>query len=141
MSAHQVFLAEDNQGDVILVKEALAAHHIEHQLHVARDGSEALDYVARLGKPGGTPCPDVILLDLNLPKVDGPAVLTEFRKYPQCLHTPVIVITSSDMPGERERMDALGVAYYFRKPSDLDAFMRLGSVVSRLLKGKEAADV
>jgi CheY-like chemotaxis protein len=135
MSAHTVFLAEDNRGDILLVKQALNAFQIPHDLHIARDGGEALEFVAQIGKPGGVPCPDIILLDLNLPKVDGPAVLAEFRKHPQCVHTPVIVISSSDTQKERERMGALGVAYYFRKPSDLEAFLQLGSVVRRFLGG------
>ena len=134
MSGHHVFLAEDNRGDILLVRQALSAHAVPHELHVVRDGGEALEFVARMGKPGAEPCPDIILLDLNLPKVDGPAVLMEFRKHPQCANTPVVVITSSDRPRDRELMSAFGVAYYFRKPSDLGEFMELGLVVSRLLK-------
>lgn len=136
MSTHNVFLAEDNRADILLVREALAAHQVQHQLHVVRDGSAALEFVAHMGEPGGAPCPDIILLDLNLPKVDGPAILTEFRKHPQCVDTPVIIITSSDTPRDREQMGALGIAHYFRKPSDLDAFMSLGAVVGDLLRQK-----
>jgi CheY-like chemotaxis protein len=136
MSAFHILLAEDNLGDVLLVREALATHHIPHELYVVRDGGEALSFVARMGAPGGVRCPDVLLLDLNLPKVDGPAILTEFRKHPECVETPVIVISSSDTPNDRDRMSALGVAYYFRKPSDLEAYLQLGSVVKRLLEGQ-----
>jgi CheY-like chemotaxis protein len=133
MSGFNILLAEDNMGDILLVKEALATHQIPHQLHVVRDGGEALTFVSRIGEPGGTACPDIVLLDLNLPKVDGSVVLAEFRKHPLCVHTPVIVITSSDAPKDRARVGALGVAYYFRKPSDLDAFLTLGSVVKQFL--------
>ncbi len=136
MSAFNILLAEDNLGDVLLVKEALATHQIPHDLHVVRDGGEALNFVAHMGEPGQVPCPDVMLLDLNLPKVDGPAILTEFRKHPECVQTPVVVISSSDTPQDRDRMSALGVTYYFRKPSDLEAYLQLGSVVKRLLEGE-----
>ena len=124
-----ILLAEDNPGDILLVKQALEEHRIGHELQVVEDGAAALNFIVRMGSPGNPPCPDVLLLDMNLTKVDGPRVLAEFRKHPQCLHTPVIVISSSDAQKDRERMAALGVARYFRKPSDLDAFMQLGAVV------------
>jgi CheY-like chemotaxis protein len=131
-----ILLAEDNPGDVLLVQRALAEHHVEHELHVVRDGGQALAYVSRMGQPDGTPCPDVVLMDLNLPKADGPEILSEFRKHPQCAHTPVIAVTSSDMPQDRTQMAALGVDRYFRKPSDLDAFLELGAIVRAVIAGE-----
>ena len=62
-----IFLAEDSQADVFLVRQALRTHDIGHELYVAKDGEQALDFVTRMGKPGGAPCPDLVLLDLNLP--------------------------------------------------------------------------
>ena len=135
MTRFNIFLAEDNRGDVLLVQEALAAHSISHELFVVRDGGAALQFVARMGTVGHPPCPDLMLLDLNLPKVDGPTILAEFRKRPECLQTPVVVISSSDASNDRDRMNALGVAHYFRKPSDLEAYLQLGSVVKGLLEG------
>jgi CheY-like chemotaxis protein len=128
-----IFLAEDSRGDVLLVREALEKYHVPHELQIARDGGEALDYVSHMGETSGPPCPDVILLDLNLPKADGFTMLTEFRKHPQCSQTPVIVISSSDAPKDRERGRALGIARYFRKPSDLDEFLELGAVVRQVV--------
>jgi CheY-like chemotaxis protein len=124
----QILLAEDNLGDILLVQEALESHRVPHALHVVRDGDEALAF-AHMGEPGGVPCPDVVLLDLNLAKVDGPELLAEFRKNPRCAETPVIVVTSSDADADRARMESLRVARYFRKPSDLEEFMQLGAVV------------
>ena len=124
-----ILLAEDNRGDVLLVRQALQEHHIEHELHVVRDGQQALDYVVRMGKPGGDPCPDVILLDLNLPKADGPTVLAEFRQHPECARVPVIVVTSSGAERDRSRTKALGISHYFQKPSDYNDFMQLGALV------------
>ena len=124
-----IFLAEDNPGDVLLVEQALEEHRIEHQLRVVRDGEEAIRVVVRMGEPGGEPCPDILLLDLNLPKADGLQVLREFRKHPGCSRVPVIVVTSSDAPQDRARGAALGISHYFRKPSDFDSFMQLGAVI------------
>jgi CheY-like chemotaxis protein len=129
----QILLAEDNPGDVLLVQEALQEHQIEHQLHVVEDGAKALEYLSQLGKSTGAPCPDVLLLDLNLPKVDGTQVLAEFRKHPECVHMPVIVITSSGAQRDRARVSELGVARYFKKPSDFDEFLRLGAVVREVV--------
>jgi CheY-like chemotaxis protein len=131
-----ILLAEDNPGDVLLVRYALEEHQIAHDLHVARDGAQAIEFIGRMGEPGGMPYPDIVLLDLNLPKVDGPVVLTEFRKLPQCGQTPVIVVSSSDAPRDRERMAQMGIAFYFKKPSDLDAFMELGAIVRGVVGGR-----
>ena len=139
MNKLKVLLAEDNRGDVLLVREALAEHNISAELFVMRDGGEALDYIAGIGEPNRPPCPDLVLLDLNLPKVDGLDILAEFRKHPQCTHTPVIVISSSDAPKDRERAGALGVTRYFRKPSDLEEALKLGSVVREVIEAVPAA--
>jgi CheY-like chemotaxis protein len=91
-----------------------------------------------MGKPGHPPCPDLVLLDINLPKVDGPGVLAEFRKHPAGAHTPVIVVTSSDTARERARMAALGIAGYFRKPPELEVFMMLGGIVRNVVESRSA---
>ncbi len=129
MKVLRILLAEDCQGDIQLVRESLTEHRIQHELYVVQDGEAALQLVARMGEPGEVPCPDVMLLDLNLPKGDGPQILTEFRKHPLGGATPVIVVTSSDAPKDRERMSELGISYYFRKPMDFTEFMRLGEIV------------
>ncbi len=131
-----ILLAEDNFGDVLLVRQALTEHQIDHELHVVKDGDEALQFLERMGAASEPPCPDVLLLDLNLPKVDGPQVLQAFRKHPACAQTPVIVVTSSDAPKDRKRVEALGATAYFRKPSELTEFMRLGAVVKDVLDGR-----
>ncbi len=133
----RILLAEDNLGDIFLVRRALAEYRIAHELHVVRDGGEALDFIAHMGEPGGVPCPDVFLLDLNLPKVDGAEILARFRQHPECIHTPVIAVSSSDMPQDLTRMAALGVDRYFKKPSDLTAFLELGAVVRDVAAGKK----
>jgi DNA-binding response OmpR family regulator len=124
-----ILAAEDNEADVLLFQKAFAHHAIEHELHVTPDGKPALDYIARMGTREGPPCPDIMLLDLNLPKVDGTTILQEFRRHPACARTPVIVVTSSDAEKDRVKVGAFNVSRYFHKPSDFDAFMELGAVV------------
>lgn len=136
MSPLRILLAEDNFGDVLLVQDALTTYRVPNELHVVRDGDEALALIENMGKPDGIPCPDVMLLDLNLPKVDGPEILGRFRKHPECAQTPVIVITSSDANRDRERMAQFGIARYFRKPSDLNEFLKLGAIVLEVVEGK-----
>src|SRR5580698_3428036 len=128
-----ILLAEDNPGDVFLVQKALQRHHVLHRLYVVRDGAEAMDWVAHIGEPGGTPQPDLLLLDLNLPKFDGRQILSEFRKHPGCSRSPVIAVTSSDAPKDHARMAELGVARYFRKPMEFDAFLQLGAIVREVV--------
>ncbi len=132
-----ILLAEDNPGDVLLVERALSVHHISHQMQVVPDGDRALEFLAEMGHAVDAPCPDLILLDLNLPKVDGVGVLTEFRKHRECAQTPVIIITSSDSQKDRSRVDGLGIARYFRKPSELNAFMQLGAIVREVADGED----
>jgi two-component system, chemotaxis family, response regulator Rcp1 len=128
----RILLAEDNEADVLLVRYALQAHNVLHQLHVIADGAKAIDFIVKIGRPDSAPCPDLMLLDLNLPSADGAEVLRELRKHPQCSSTPVIIVTSSDAPKDRARVAELGISHYFTKPSDWDAFMRLGEVVMRV---------
>lgn len=122
-----IFLAEDNRGDAYLVREALNEHGLPHQLIVAEDGDRAAELLETFGK--AEPCPDLILLDLNLPKRDGTEVLRLFREHPECHNIPVIVITSSDSPRDRSRAAELSANYYFRKPSVFEEFMELGALI------------
>jgi DNA-binding response OmpR family regulator len=128
----QIFLAEDNPGDVDLVRLALHEHKVQHELTVAKDGAAASRYIARMGTEPESPCPDCILLDLNLPNGDGFELFGKFRRHEECLRTPVIIVTSSDSPKDRKLAADLGVSYYFRKPSNLAEFLKLGAVIRQL---------
>jgi CheY-like chemotaxis protein len=136
LANHMIFvlLVEDNPGDIFLVERALEQHGIRHVLHVIKDGSEAANFVARIGKPGEVPCPNVILLDLNLPSASGLKILAQVRQHPECADIPVIAVTSSDAPQDRAKMADLGVSRYFRKPSNLEGYMQLGSIISEVVK-------
>jgi chemotaxis family two-component system response regulator Rcp1 len=131
-----ILLAEDNGGDVRLIREALLEHEIQCELFVVSDGALALDYIDQMGDD--RPCPDIFLLDLNLPKVDGLQVLAHFRNHPLCTSTPVVVITSSDAPRDRANVGKLGPALYFRKPMEFDEFMRLGALVKEAVEPNRA---
>lgn len=133
MKRLQILVVEDNPGDVFLFQEALQHHNISHDLSVLRDGQSALDYIARMGRDPAATCPDVLLLDLNLPKAEGSAVLREFRNHPDGAETPVIVVTSSDTIRDRASVAVYGSTRYFRKPSDFDEFMQLGAIVREVL--------
>jgi two-component system, chemotaxis family, response regulator Rcp1 len=112
MKVLNILLAEDNDADVYLVHEALRAHAVEYQLHLAIDGTEIEHYLQRLGNTPDAPCPDVFLLDLNLPKTDGHDVLNQFRAHPLCTTVPVVIVTSSDAPRDRKRAERLGANVY-----------------------------
>ena len=138
MRTLRILLAEDNRGDLLLVQESLREHRIKHQLYVVRDGQEALDYVGRMGGLHEAHYPDLILLDLNMAKVDGSTVLCELRRHPEFARVPVIVVTSSDSARDKERMAQLGIRYYFRKPTEYDEYMQLGSIVKQVLEQQTA---
>ncbi len=91
-----IFLVEDNRGDIRLIQEALKSATIAQcEVVVARDGMEAMDYLRRVGTDTEVACPDLILLDLNLPKKDGREVLAEIKADPALKHIPVVVLTTS----------------------------------------------
>lgn len=128
-----VLLAEDNPGDTLLVNEALQQHGFEYVLHVIEDAEKAPLFLERVGKSPETPCPDVMLIDLNLPKASGYEVVQMFKEHPECSKALLIIMTSSDAPKDRQMAVQLGAAHYFRKPSDLDEFMDLGRIIRELL--------
>jgi CheY-like chemotaxis protein len=134
----RILLAEDNDGDIFLVRRALEKRGVPHQLTVARNGEEALQLLERAEGGPSSEAPALILLDLNLPKIDGTQVLSRIRKTNAFSATPVIVLTSSDSPKDRESALALGANVYFRKPTDLQSFMHLGEVVERVLQNRSS---
>jgi len=126
----RIFLAEDNPADVYLLREALGVDsNSDVELLVASDGAEALDYVNRRGHYASLPKPDLIVLDLNLPKSDGTDVLQSIRESQELGDVPVVILTSSDSPRDRAAAVRLGANGYITKPSDLDAFLSLGDTL------------
>jgi CheY-like chemotaxis protein len=119
----EVLLVEDNPGDVRLTREALRDAKVRNNLHVAADGEEALTFLRREGSHGGAPRPDLILLDLNLPKRDGREVLHEIKADDRLKHIPVVILTTSQ--AERDILETyrLRANAYVTKPVDLERFL------------------
>jgi len=129
----QIVLAEDNPADVGLVTEALREHQIPHELRVISDGEEALAFIDLLNQDSKLPCPDVLLLDLHLPKHDGGEILKHLQASERCGRTPVVVLTSSDAVWDRQVGDPDRGVRYFRKPASLGQFMQLGRIVKEVI--------
>ena len=119
----EILLVEDNPDDVTLTVEALNESKIRNNLNVARDGVEALDYLRRKGLYADAPVPDVILLDLNLPKKDGREVLAEIKTDDNLKHIPVVVLTTSRAEQDILNSYRLHANCYVTKPVDFDEFI------------------
>jgi CheY-like chemotaxis protein len=134
-----VLLAEDNPGDVFLVRRALEKHGLSVELVVVEDGQAALRYIERVDTDDSSSSPDLALLDLNLPRATGSRILTRIRQSRRCSGIPIIIVTSSDSPLDREAVAQLGATGYFQKPGDLAGFMQLGQVVRDALEAGRAS--
>ncbi|WP_318206035.1 response regulator [Streptomyces sp. SCL15-4] len=119
----EVLLVEDDPGDELMTREAFEDNKIGNTLHVVRDGEEALDFLYRRGDYAGAPTPDLILLDLNLPKYDGRQVLERIKSDPDLAHIPVVVLTTSSAEEDILRSYKLHANAYVTKPVDLDQFI------------------
>ncbi|WNI20903.1 response regulator [Streptomyces sp. ITFR-16] len=119
----EVLLVEDDPGDELMTREAFQDNKIRNNLHVARDGEEALDFLYRRGAHSGAPRPDLILLDLNLPKYDGRQVLEQIKQDPELALIPVVVLTTSSAEEDILRSYKLHANAYVTKPVDLDQFI------------------
>ncbi|MCX5257244.1 response regulator [Streptomyces canus] len=118
-----VLLVEDDPGDELMTREAFEDNKIGNTLHVVRDGEEALDFLYRRGDHADAPRPDLILLDLNLPKYDGRQVLEKIKSDPDLAHIPVVVLTTSAAEEDILRSYKLHANAYVTKPVDLDQFI------------------
>ena len=124
-AAIEVLLVEDSPGDVRLTQEAFKDAKVHINLHVASDGAEAMAFLGRQGQYANAPRPDLILLDLNLPKKDGREVLGEIKESPALKSIPVVILTTS-----ASETDILGsyqhhANCYITKPVDLDGFLKV----------------
>jgi CheY-like chemotaxis protein len=118
-----ILLVEDNPGDVRLTVEALREGRIANRLHVAGDGEAAMDFIRRQGDHAAAPRPDLILLDLNLPKKDGREVLEELKSDPELHRIPVIVLTTSSAEADVLRSYDLHANCYISKPIGYEDFI------------------
>ncbi len=119
----EILLVEDNPGDVRLTREALREGRVRNHLNVAADGVEAIAYLRREGGFATAVRPDVILLDLNLPRMDGRQVLTEIKRDPALRTIPVVILSSSQADQDVSGAYGLHANCYVTKPMDLDQFI------------------
>jgi CheY-like chemotaxis protein len=129
----RILLAEDNEGDIFLVRRALDKHIGPYQLLLAKDGEEALRVLECADADESAVSPDFVILDLNLPRHSGIEILKRLRNFPKYAAAPVIIFTSSDSPQDKVEAFRLGANRYFQKPTDLAGFMKLGEMVKEIL--------
>jgi chemotaxis family two-component system response regulator Rcp1 len=121
----EILLVEDNLGDVRLTREALKDAKVLNTLHVARDGEEATDFLFRKGNHASAPRPDLIILDLNLPRKDGREVLAEIKADEDLKRIPVVILTTSKSEEDVLKSYNLHANCYVTKPLDLDHFIKV----------------
>lgn len=127
----EILLVEDNPGDHRLTKEALREGKVHNNLHWAQDGVDALDFLKRRGRHAGAPRPDIVLLDLNLPKKDGREVLSEIKGDEELRAIPVVILTTSKAEEDVLRSYDLHANCYVTKPVDLDKFIVVVQSIDR----------
>ena len=127
----EILLVEDNAGDYRLTKEALKEGKVYNNLHWTQDGVDALDFLNRRGKHAGAPRPDIILLDLNLPRKDGREVLEEIKSDEVLKRIPVVVLTTSKAEEDVLKSYDLHANCYVTKPVDLDKFIVVVQSIDR----------
>jgi len=118
---------------VYLIQEALSATGMRLSVHLAKDGEQAIHFLQQLDTSSDAPCPELVVLDINLPKLQGGEVLRYIRQLPKCGGTRVLVVSTSDSEQDRQTMMGLGANGYFRKPSEYEQFMQLSGVVRKML--------
>ena len=115
-----VLLVDDDEGDLLMIQEALDSGTAAHEIHVAHDGQEALDFLRRQGRFGDAPRPDLVLLDLNMPRMDGRQVLAAVKVDQELRKIPIVVLTTSRAPADIASSYDLHANAYVTKPMSLD---------------------
>ncbi len=119
----QVLLVEDDPGDVLMTREAFEDYKVHNQLHVVNDGVQAMAFLRQEGEYAGQPRPDLVLLDLNLPRMDGRQVLDAIKSDPELSSIPVVVLTTSEAEDDVLRSYSLHANAYVTKPVDFERFI------------------
>ena len=130
----EILLAEDNPADVYLIRRALREHGVDHTVRVSSDGKDTLQVLSREGAYAERQPVALIILDLNLPRHDGIEILERLRATEEFDQVPVVVLTSSDSPRDRQSANRLGATLYIRKPTSLEQFLALGQLFKGLLE-------
>jgi CheY-like chemotaxis protein len=127
--AIEILLVEDNPGDIRLTQEALKENKIRNNLYVAKDGVEAMQFLRQINGFKDAPRPDLVLLDLNLPKKDGREVLAEIKTDEKLRAIPVVILTTSDAEDDVAKAYQMYANCYVRKPIDLNRFIDVVKVI------------
>lgn len=136
----KIVLVDDAETDVLLVREALEQSGLEFDLQVFNDGEQGVDFIEAIDRDVTIPHPHLFLLDWNLPKRTGVEILERVRQSRRCGQVPVVIVTSSDSHKDKAQAANLNATGYFRKPSRLDEFMKLGPYVRNLLTRERQAE-
>lgn len=121
----EILLVEDDPGDVLMTREAFSDYKLRNRLHVVDDGVEAMEFLRREGKHADAPRPDLVLLDLNLPRMDGREVLEAIKGDADLASIPVVVLTTSESEDDVVRSYSLHANAYVTKPVDFDRFIAI----------------
>jgi two-component system, chemotaxis family, response regulator Rcp1 len=124
-----VLIVEDNLPEQEIMKEALKEARVSHDLHFVRDGIETLEFLMMQGAFQGAPKPDLIILDLNMPRKNGLEVLSDIKDNPRWKHIPVLVFSNSEFAGDICKCYTLGANAYLNKPADFQGFIDLAYVI------------
>jgi CheY-like chemotaxis protein len=133
----RIFLAEDNPGDVLLFREALKSRNFPFTIELADDGQKAIQMIKGWSEGAAENRPDLVVLDVNLPKHNGDEILKHLRAQPSLSSVQVIMLTSSSSPTDKARAGSLGANLYLQKPSDLEGLMDVARVIEDMLKGTQ----
>lgn len=125
----EILLVEDNEADIRLTREGIKEAKIHNNLHVTRDGEEAMGFLYKKGEYQNAVTPDLILLDLNLPKKDGREVLEEIKNDPSLRHIPVVILTTSEAEKDILKSYKLHANCYVTKPMGIDQFVEVISAI------------
>jgi CheY-like chemotaxis protein len=129
VEAIDVLLVEDDPGDVLMTREAFEDYKVRNNLYVATNGVEAMEFLQKKGEHANAPTPDLILLDLNLPRMDGREVLAAVKENPELRSIPIVVLTTSEAEEDVARSYSLHANAYVTKPVDFERFV---SVVQQI---------
>jgi CheY-like chemotaxis protein len=132
----RIAVVEDNPADFYILRKALREIGLRFNIDHLEDGEAALDFFLRQGKYSAARRPDVVVLDLNLPRINGGEVLGRVRTHPDLRDLPVIVLTTSGTAEDRQKMATLGVAYYFVKSGDLSSYLAVGRVIQEMMNAE-----
>lgn len=133
MEAIHILLAEDNEGDIVLTREALEETKLVIRLSVVKDGKEAIDFVKREGKYNNAELPDLVLLDVNLPKKNGHEVLQYIKGDATLKRIPVVMLTTSSFKKDIDLAYDNFANFYIIKPTDMKDFVVLADVIGKFI--------